>query len=296
MKEQSICGTTLLEKYTIRFKMPYYHKDRSSIFRKINYATFAAACFLLYEPIMYNVHGLYYDIRLFTIIGLLFILNLIVLIVNETLLKNSIQELTEPDLYSQGNMKTVQEQVKKLLENKFYELSDTSYTNPISCNSSNVLCNFPSKLQDRLIKRIKIDNDLTDESVSNWITTKTPADGNPDGGANPAKYILSYLNFSPESTDLTVLMGNSTLDDMSERKNFNYIHTANNKIDVNDRNGIITYFKNIYSPYIAITIVLSIIVLFAIFMTLIKNNKTVYIFAFIIILYLVAYISGLYIG
>lgn len=286
--EQNTCGSKLLEKYTVRFRMPYYHKERSKIFIIIN--GICLGLFGLGSILLIGKRDILWGIYLFfTVVAFaLFILS-------QSHLKSSINELTEDDLYNQGNFKTIQERINKLLEQKFktgYVVDGIQTTT--TCPTTNILCNFPPKLQDKIEKSIRVDNDLIGENISTWIGRNAPADGNPEAGPNPSKMILSYMCLTPECDDLDLLFGNKTANDYSERNNINYIRTPDEKIDVDDTKGILTYFNKIYAPYLTFTIALSAVLFFAIFIVLKRNGKLVHLIALILTLYIVAYILGLY--
>lgn len=104
--------------------------------------------------------------------------------------------------------------------------------------------------------------------------------------------ILSYLCFTPDSSDLNLLFDNTTINEYSERNNINYIQTPNDKINVNERDGILMYFKKLYAPYLTFTIILSTLLLFCVFIVFKRNGSTIHLVAFIITLYIIAYILG----
>lgn len=277
--EQNICGKNVLEKDTLRFRMPQYHKERfNSSFRWINYITLIT--FGTIGLLLFKKRSVLFGVALFFAIC-----NLLIIIVNETYLQGSIDETGDPNLYNLGNMSNIKERINKLLTQESWE--DDKRLNKVSCPLSNPLCNFPSELQDRLVKRIKINNDLTTESVSNWLNSST----------DKTRVILSYLNFTPESNDLELLYDSKTIpEDYSERKNINYLRTINDKINVNDKEGIYNYYKRVYTLYVAIAIVSALLIFFIIFLFFKRNGLLSYLIGFAILLYIIAYVLGLSFG
>jgi hypothetical protein len=285
--EQNICGKNVLEKDTLRFRMPQYHKERfNSSFRWINYITLIT--FGTIGLLLFKKRNVLFGVALFFAIC-----NLVIIIVNEAYLQGSIDETGDSNIYNLGNMNTIKQRINKLLTQESYaDDIHSSSSAKVSCPLNNPLCNFPSKLKDRLEKRIKINNDLTTESVSSFINSST----------DKATLILSYLNFTPESNDLELLFDKDIdpkdIDprDYSERKNINYLRTINDKINVNDKEGIYNYYKRVYTPYVAIAIVSALLIFFIVFMLFKRIGVLNYLIGFIIVLYIIAYVLGLSFG
>lgn len=279
-KIQFQCGSTVMEKYTVRYPSNFAleHEKDCNNFLIVTWILLLIiiGIIVVFWAFLYKIgEAIPNGLKAF-FIGIL-LLSILTIILSQFTVSTAINN---SDAYKNSSEnKQIKAQIALLIK---------SITDVSSYQTLNQPLYFlPDKLEKRITGRILTDNNITDPSLLG-ISYYTPT---ADNSAIIAEQVFPYLKLGLDSDDIELLYGSSStvtgniLVDMKSRINLNYVEGITT---IDDKMGIIGYYENIYRPIVWMTIFYSIILLFLLFKMINSNYRAILIGLFFLI-YLITF-------